>query len=276
MWQQEYCSESCECFILVLSKQDYIKVECPLATYGWARSRSVGGHIALVMWFETPWGVYRVTFKRRLSAGCVPVRPSLRRDTSVKIHRVRCSYNVVNFLQNLYKRRTHSSPIRVKYGVFFYGLKLWFIFCPSHCSDVCNIILYRVALQRHPTERIHLIPPDMEHETTCAHFHRISSTTYQTRAYEYFYGWRVSFQGFKRPVTQIPQCPSPTSHNAQFCNRKVHMCIHFCYKMVHCGIFVKWIVGFGRWFYSRSGMASFRQISRNFEIASEIGWWNNR
>ena len=39
------------------------------------------------------------------------------------------------------------------------------------------------------------------------------------------------------------------SHNAIFCNRNVHMCAHFCYKMVHCGIFVWCILGFVRWVY---------------------------
>ena len=34
------------------------------------------------------------------------------------------------------------------------------------------------------------------------------------------------------------------SHKAPFCNRNVHMCAHFCYKVVHCGIFVWCIVGF--------------------------------
>ena len=29
---------------------------------------------------------------------------------------------------------------------------------------------------------------------------------------------------------------SPTSHNAPFCNRNVHTCAHFCYKIVLCGI----------------------------------------
>ena len=40
------------------------------------------------------------------------------------------------------------------------------------------------------------------------------------------------------------------SHNhAPSCNRNVHMCAHFCYKMVHCGIFIWCIVGFGRWVF---------------------------
>ena len=38
-----------------------------------------------------------------------------------------------------------------------------------------------------------------------------------------------------RPISQIPQCIRQISHNVTFCNRKVHTCAHFCYKMVHCG-----------------------------------------
>ena len=49
---------------------------------------------------------------------------------------------------------------------------------------------------------------------------------------------------------QIPQCTSPVSHNnAPFCNRNVHICAHFCNKMVHCGLYVWCIVGFLRWVY---------------------------
>ena len=51
------------------------------------------------------------------------------------------------------------------------------------------------------------------------------------------------------PVAQILQCTSPISHNAPFCDRNVHMCAHFCYKMVHYGIFMKCIMGFIRWIY---------------------------
>ena len=39
--------------------------------------------------------------------------------------------------------------------------------------------------------------------------------------------------------SHIPQCP--------MCNKNVHMCEHFCYKMVHCGILVKCIMGCVRW-----------------------------
>ena len=52
-----------------------------------------------------------------------------------------------------------------------------------------------------------------------------------------------------RSAAQIPQCVSPVSHNAPFCNRNVHMCAHFCYKMVHCGIFVWCIMGFVLWLH---------------------------
>ena len=38
-------------------------------------------------------------------------------------------------------------------------------------------------------------------------------------------------QDNNRPISQIPQCIRQISHKAPF-----HMCSHFCYKMVHCGI----------------------------------------
>ena len=38
--------------------------------------------------------------------------------------------------------------------------------------------------------------------------------------------------------TNPTKCNSPISHNAPFCNRNVHICAYFCYKVVHCGIFV--------------------------------------
>ena len=50
-----------------------------------------------------------------------------------------------------------------------------------------------------------------------------------------------------RPISQISQCIGKctnASHNAPFCNRNVHKCAHFCYKMVHCGIWDWCIVGF--------------------------------
>ena len=55
-----------------------------------------------------------------------------------------------------------------------------------------------------------------------------------------------------RPFAQIPQCTSPISHKAPFCDRNVYICAHFYYKMVHCGIFVWCIVGFVRCSISRN------------------------
>ena len=55
-----------------------------------------------------------------------------------------------------------------------------------------------------------------------------------------FSPWRLYHKPFwcwkqaTRPISQIPQCTCPISHNAPFCNRYVHTCAHFCYKMVHC------------------------------------------
>ena len=47
----------------------------------------------------------------------------------------------------------------------------------------------------------------------------------------------------KRPVAQIPQCTCPrlTMHHfvTEMCT-----CAHFCYKMLHCGIFIWCFVGF--------------------------------
>ena len=61
--------------------------------------------------------------------------------------------------------------------------------------------------------------------------------------------WYVQLLLTNRPISQIPQCTSSISHNAPFCNRNVHMCAHFCYKMGHCGILIRCIMGSVRWVY---------------------------
>ena len=43
-------------------------------------------------------------------------------------------------------------------------------------------------------------------------------------------------------ISQIPQCIRQITHNAPFPT-------HFCYKMVHCAIWVWYIVGFVQWVY---------------------------
>ena len=55
-----------------------------------------------------------------------------------------------------------------------------------------------------------------------------------------------------RPISQIPECICAISHNAPFCNRNVHTCAHFCYKMLHCGIWHRCILGFVRWVYCKT------------------------
>ena len=81
------------------------------------------------------------------------------------------------------------------------------------------------------------------------HFHLISRTKI--------------YKCWKNSLTYIcvsrPQCTKPLraidlsnkSHNAsdkyptihQFCNRNVHTCAHFCYKMLHCGTWHRCILG---------------------------------
>ena len=47
-------------------------------------------------------------------------------------------------------------------------------------------------------------------------------------------------------LSHIPQCIRKISHNSSFCNRNVHTCANFYYKMVHCGIWDWCNVGFVR------------------------------
>ena len=69
----------------------------------------------------------------------------------------------------------------------------------------------------------------------------------------------------------IPQCTSPISHNASFWNRNVHMCAHFCYKIMHCGIFVGCIGRFVRWVGCISELTSaFLHITARPCIAEEV------
>ena len=73
--------------------------------------------------------------------------------------------------------------------------------------------------------------------------------------------------------SHIPQCTSPTYHNARFCNRNVHVCPYFCYKRLNCGIFVKCIVGFARLVYCSciSHILVFRKTIMNGECGYLYG-----
>ena len=50
-------------------------------------------------------------------------------------------------------------------------------------------------------------------------------------------------KAYNREISQIPQCIKQLFHNAPLCNRNVHTCAHFCYKVVHCGVWDCCIVG---------------------------------
>ena len=55
--------------------------------------------------------------------------------------------------------------------------------------------------------------------------------------------WR-QYTTTNRPISQIPQCIRLISHNAPYFSRNVHMCTHFCHKMVYRGIWDWCIVGY--------------------------------
>ena len=66
---------------------------------------------------------------------------------------------------------------------------------------------------------------------------------YLSRKYPFHKIWPLIFYQIRTMMlvwnilvfSQIPQCIRQISHNAQFCDRNVHICAHFCYKMVHWG-----------------------------------------
>ena len=58
------------------------------------------------------------------------------------------------------------------------------------------------------------------------------------------------FVVFSRPIDSFHKCHNPfrkISHNVPICNRNAHRCPHFCYKVVHCGIWGWCFVGYFRW-----------------------------
>ena len=55
-------------------------------------------------------------------------------------------FDALIFSKNPHKSLPHSLPVRVRYGVSFACPNSWFIFCPSQCSDVCNIVLHWIIL----------------------------------------------------------------------------------------------------------------------------------
>ena len=89
----------------------------------------------------------------------------------------------------------------------------------------------------------------------------ISNTVFVIKRNIVYFSWSVIYDMLllshlvhNRPISQIPQCIRKISHNATFCNRNVHTCTHFCYQMLHCGIWHRCILGFVIWVYSWDGL----------------------
>ena len=94
------------------------------------------------------------------------------------------------------------------------------------------------------------LPPRLPTQKVFVQWHTQIGDTMEQSNCEAVYG--CSSGGsvlLNRPISQIPQCIRQISHNATFCNRNVHMCAHFCYKMLRCGIWCRCILGFVRWVY---------------------------
>ena len=76
--------------------------------------------------------------------------------------------------------------------------------------------------------------------------------------------------GVCRHIPQIPQYIRQIPHNAPFCNRNVHTCVHFWYKMVHCGIWDCCIVGFVGLVYCSNLQLNIRVITRPLYIGGNL------
>ena len=75
------------------------------------------------------------------------------------------------------------------------------------------------------------------------------------------------------PVAQITQCISLVSYNAPLCNRNVHLCAPFCYKIVHCGIWAWCIVGFTRWDCCDIGLSIPHEAAMTSSHGDSGHWW---
>ena len=76
-------------------------------------------------------------------------------------------------------------------------------------------------------------------------------------------------------ISQIPRCIRQISQTAPFWNRNVHTCAHFCYKMVHCGIWNCCIVEFVKWIYckDRTQILLRTQKRHCLAITNLQHWW---
>ena len=69
-----------------------------------------------------------------------------------------------------------------------------------------------------------------------------------------------------------PTMHHSTSHNAPF-GTEMCMCAHFCYKMVHYGIFVWCIMGFVRWVIWMSIWGEYLGSPQGFSAGYLISTW---
>ena len=83
----------------------------------------------------------------------------------------------------------------------------------------------------------------------------------------------ITFIHANRTFVQISKYTGPISHNASFCDRNVHMCAQFCYRIAHCVIFVCCIVGLVRYVSNvANGGVNTRFAVLFRETSSGISW----
>ena len=73
----------------------------------------------------------------------------------------------------------------------------------------------------------------------------------------------------KKKNRKKKSCTSPIFHNEPLCNKYVHTCAHFCYNVMHYGIFVWRIVGFAR--QTCSDMTNMRRTRISFPVMAANG-----
>ena len=78
-----------------------------------------------------------------------------------------------------------------------------------------------------------------------------------------------------RPISWIPQCTWQIYRNAPFCDRNGHTFTHFCYKMVHCGIWDRCIMGFVRWVYCQHNLQLLLD-AQNFLLGFRLTWCRDK
>ena len=124
-----------------------IKHKCNLLiTYLLHHQMTSGRHVYVnITYCVLPWYWSSMT-----QSGLIRARSNITRYCAECENTVQCRYNVVNFLHNPHKIHPIAHPQGRDMVCLLWintpGLILWYIFCPSRWSDVCNIMLYWTAL----------------------------------------------------------------------------------------------------------------------------------